>query len=97
MIEFEFTGELLRWQDGSWHFVELEPELAEEINTFSRGMKGGWGSVRVTVRVGATEWHTSLFPSKEHGTYFLPVKAEVRRAEQLGVGEEFEISLRLGD
>ena len=97
MIEFEFSGELMRWQDGSWHFVELDPELSADIRDFSRGMRGGWGSVRVAVTVGATTWHTSLFPSKQRDAFLLPVKAEVRRAEGLEPGTEFTIVLRLGD
>jgi hypothetical protein len=99
MLEFEFTEELLRSRggEGSWYFIEIEPELATQISTLARGMKGGWGSVRVTVRIGATEWHTSIFPNKETGTYFLPVKKEVRKAEGLDAGDEVEILLRLGD
>lgn len=97
MLEFEFTGELFQWQGGSWHFVELDPDLADEVNRFARGMKGGWGSVRVTVRIGATEWHTSLFPSRQNGTYLLPVKRDVRRAEGLEPGDELLVVMRLGD
>lgn len=97
MIEFEFSGELMRWQDGSWHFVEFDPELSDEIRQFSRGLAGGWGSIRVAVTVGTTTWRTSLFPSRERHAYLLPVKAEVRRAEGLEPGAQFTVLLRLGD
>ena len=64
--------------------------------------RGGWslasgaGSdrVRVTVRVGGSEWQTSVFPQKG-GTWFLPVKVAVRRAEGLEEGETVEAELEL--
>ena len=51
-----------------------------------------FGSVRVEASVGATTWRTSVFPDKVRG-YVLPVKAAVRRAEGLDVGDDVTVSL----
>jgi hypothetical protein len=43
------------------------------------------------VRIGATEWTTSLFP--KDGRYVVPVRASVRRAEQLDDGDTVSVRL----
>ena len=59
----------------------------------SRYVTYGWGVIPVAARIGDTEWPTSLFPKE--GTYMVPVKAWVRKAETLDVGDEVELSLTI--
>ncbi|CCE99595.1 hypothetical protein predicted by Glimmer/Critica (plasmid) [Sinorhizobium fredii HH103] len=47
------------------------------------------------VRIGKTEWTTSVFPDKASGSFLLPVKAEVRRKEKLAAGQSIRIKLSL--
>ncbi len=98
VIEFEFESDVARWIDehgnpGSWYFATLPQELSDEVRALTRGMKGGFGSVKVQVRIGATEWSTSLFPSSAGGEYVLPIKRAVRDAEGLDDGDEATISI----
>ena len=51
----------------------------------------GWGMVPVRVRVGKTEWKTSLWP--KDGRYIVPLKANVREAEKLDEGGEVTVQL----
>jgi len=51
----------------------------------------GWGMIPVAARIGATGWTTSLFP--KDGRYIVPVKAGVRRAERLDVGDTVTVRL----
>jgi hypothetical protein len=51
----------------------------------------GWGCIPVAARIGATRWKTSLFP--KDGGYIVPIKAAVRRAERLELGDVVEVSL----
>jgi hypothetical protein len=94
MVEFEFRGTAYQHEGGSWWFIELPPDLSREVERFSAGNRGGWGSVKVDVTIGATSWSTSLFPSSEE-TYVLPVKKAVRRAEGLDEGVEVDVVVRL--
>ena len=55
----------------------------------------GLGSIRVTVTVGRSTWDTSLFPDKATGSFVLPVKKEVRRANQLVAGDAVDVTLRV--
>jgi hypothetical protein len=49
--------------------------------------------VRVHAQIGATTWATSVFPDKARGAFVLPVKAAVRKAEGLEVGDTVPVSL----
>lgn len=58
-------------------------------------MRRGFGSVRVEVTVGPTTWCTSIFPSKESGSYVLPVKKAVRAAAEAEEGDDVDVELVL--
>ena len=60
------------------------------------GTRRGFGSLRVTARIGATAWQTSVFPQKDRGgatSWLLPIKAAVCKAESLTVGEAVPLAL----
>ena len=99
-----FSAPLLIWtneaENRSVGYVVIPQPTADEIaahelaRRLELGKRRGFGSVRVTVRVGGSEWQTSVFPQKG-GTWFLPVKVAVRRAEGLEEGETVEAELEL--
>jgi hypothetical protein len=93
--EWSFEAELWRWQpDSGWHFVTLPTDVADEIDDEVPD-KGGFGSVRVVVTVGATTWSTSVFPDAKRGSFVLPVKQQVRRANDVEEGDRVGVRLRL--
>lgn len=79
---------------GSWHFVTLPLELAEEI-AMEAGPPRGFGSVPVRVRIGRTTWRTSVFPDNGSESYVLPVKKPVRQAEGLTAGDRCTVQLEV--
>jgi hypothetical protein len=99
---YELTSTLWRWPGGAnatdWFFVTIDGAVGEALSgtalmqRLETGRRAGFGSVKVTVCVGATEWRTSAFQSKEQG-WMVPVKAAVRKAEGLIEGEAFGLSL----
>lgn len=91
-MELEFDGELWKWQGPSpWHFVRVPVEESQELAAAAAAVSYGWGMIPVSVRVGGTSWATSLFP--KDGQYLLPVKAAVRKAERLTVGDDIAVRL----
>jgi hypothetical protein len=50
--------------------------------------------IPVKVRIGKTEWKTSLWP--KDGLYVVPLKDKVRQAEGLGAGQTVEVWLEVG-
>ncbi|HVZ30097.1 MAG TPA: DUF1905 domain-containing protein [Asticcacaulis sp.] len=95
-MRYKFRAKLWRWKGdapASWVFVTLPDEVAFAIKCQAESR--AWGSVSVVARVGETGWRTSLFPDKASGGYVLPVKASVRKAENLHDGDEAEVTLDL--
>ena len=84
---------------GAWYFVTLPPDSAAEISYFSKALNGGkrtgWGSVKVTVQIGKTIWQTSLFPDRKNKSYILPIKAAVRKAENIVDGKSVKVRVSM--
>lgn len=96
--QHSFTSPLWEYPGpAAWFFVSLPEALADEVAEVAEARAGAFGSVRVEVTVGSTTWRTSLFPDRSHGTYLLPVKKPVRRAEGLEAGDDVHVHLRLVD
>ena len=53
----------------------------------------GWGMIPVNVTVGETDFYTALFP--KDGGYFVPLKAAIRKAEQIDVGDVVTLTLEV--
>ncbi|MCR2833034.1 DUF1905 domain-containing protein [Parerythrobacter lacustris] len=103
MTERLQTGAVLqRWQGerGTYHLVTIGGETAEAIGMHERlrrlefGARRGFGSVKVTARIGGTRWKTSVFPSKT-GEWWLLVGKKVLRAEDLAEGDALNLTLEL--
>lgn len=96
---FETTRILSRWQSAkpgaAWHFVTIDGQVAAEIRFAALGRTGGFGSIKVEVRIGETRWRTSIFPQRESGGFVLPIKAEVRKREGLAEGDAVTVELQL--
>jgi hypothetical protein len=54
----------------------------------------GWGVVPVVARVGTSEFATSLFP--RDGSYLLPIKVAIQKAERVGLGDKVMVRMRVG-
>jgi hypothetical protein len=94
-----FSAEVHEW-DGpaSWFFARLPEEVADDVADHAdQRPRTAFGSVRVEVRVGASTWRTSLFPSKRDGTYLLPLKRAIRDAEGIADGSTVEVALTVLD
>lgn len=77
----------------AWYFLTLPSSVADQIRPLAP--KVGFRSVRVKATVGQTTWKTSLFPDTKSNSYLLPMKADVRRREDLNEGDEVVVFLEL--
>lgn len=93
------TSQVWQWRaseaPGGWFFLTVEGQAAAEVRYAALGRTGGFGSVKVTARIGDTEWRTSLFPHRESGGFLLPLKAEVRRRERIETGQAVTVALTI--
>jgi hypothetical protein len=94
MMSFTFTGRIWEWRGPSpFHFVTVPAKQCRDLQGIAKLVTYGWGMVPVVVRIGGTEWKTSLFP--RDGRYLIPLKDSVRRAEGLAVGERVTVGIEV--
>ena len=93
-MNIEFSGKILFWKGPApWFFVTVPAQQSRDIKAISGLVTYGWGVIPVSVRIGKTEYQTSLFP--KDGRYLVPVKASVRKVENLEKGDKVTIRLEI--
>ncbi len=80
-------------ENANWHFLTLPKTVGQSIRATYAPLRRGFGSLPVTVTIGATTWDTSIFPDRHSGSYLLPVKARVRIDEELLADDEVSFTL----
>jgi Domain of unknown function (DUF1905) len=97
------SAKLWRWTTpaapAAWFFLTIDGAAGEALSATAlmrklEGMTRGFGSLKVTARIGGSQWRTSVFPSQQQG-WMLPVKASVRKVEAIGEGDVVELELEL--
>ena len=90
----EFTGKIWIWKGPApFFFVTIPAKPSRDIKAVSGLVTYGWGVIPVHVRIGKTEFQTSLFP--KDGRYLVPLKVSVRKAEKLEEGDKVTIRLEI--
>jgi hypothetical protein len=79
----------------AWHFVTLTKKIGQEIRLTHGKRARGFGSLPVEVAIRDTTWKTSIFPDKYSGSYLLPLKAQVRKKEEIETGDLVTFSITL--
>jgi len=98
MIEFEYKMRARVWLypgAAAWHFVTLPAMQSAKIKSLLGGARRGWGSIPVLATVGKTSWKTSIFPDKASGGYVLPLKADVRKKENITADRVITFSIQI--
>jgi hypothetical protein len=91
-VELEFSGEIWEWRGPApYYFVTVPEEQSLDLKAVSASVTYGWGMIPVLVRIGDTEWTTSLWPKE--GCYVLPLKDRVRHVEGLNEGDTVTVRL----
>ena len=91
---YKITAKLWIYPGGTaqWHFLTVPKKESETLKKKHSVHARGWGSLPITVTIGKTKWDTSIFPDSKSGTYILPLKAAVRKAEGLFEGDSVSFS-----
>jgi hypothetical protein len=91
-MDLKFSGEMWYWKGPApWYFITVPDKDCAALAAASPVVSYGWGMIPVTVRIGGTEWKTSLWP--KDGRYIVPVKAAVRKVEGLKPGDRVRVHL----
>lgn len=95
--QFTFCAEVWLYSSAqaAWHFLTIPEKLSVSIKEEFGAKAKGWGSISVEVTVGNTSWKTSIFPDRKRNAYILPLKASVRKKENIAEGDEIKVSLEI--
>jgi hypothetical protein len=93
-MDLEFSGEVIHWRGPApHHFVRAPDATSDQIADVADLVTYGWGAIPVSVRLGTSTWRTSLFP--KDGGYLVPLRADVRRRENIELGDTVTVRLEL--
>lgn len=93
-MTIEFKGEIFYWRGPApFLFVAVPEEPSRDLKAISAMVTYGWGVIPVHVRIGKTEWKTSLFPKE--GRYLVPIRMSVQKSEKLEVGDSVTIQIEV--
>lgn len=91
-MDLEFSGEVWFWRGPApFYFVTVPEDGCRRIAAAASEVTYGWGMIPVAARIGDTRWTTSLWP--KNGSYIVPVKAAVRKAEAVDEGDVVTVHL----
>lgn len=93
-MKIEFDGKIWFWRGPApWYFVTVPEKQSGELKAIVGFVTYGWGMIPATVQIGRTEWTTALWP--KDGLYIVPIKASVRKAENLEEGDKVTVRLEV--
>ncbi len=93
-MNFEFDGIIWYWRGPSpFYFVTVPEDRSQDLKAISYFVTYGWGMIPVHARIGKSEWKTSLW--EKDGRYIVPIKASIRKAENIDVDDEVTVRLEV--
>lgn len=93
-MTLSFRAQVIVWRGPApFLFIPLPPE-ASTLLASTPSLSYGWGCIPAKAQIGNTQWTTSLMPRQ--GTYLVPVKMVVQRAEEIVAGSIVSLTLEVG-
>ena len=98
-MRFEFSAKAYQYSSSEemcgWTFVSLPKELSTEIRDNFKHLEEGWGRMKVAAKLGESEWQTAIWFDTKQDTYLLPLKAKIRKQENVVLGEDVKINIMI--
>jgi hypothetical protein len=102
ITNFKFRGKVIVWSSGydredyesAWRFVPVPDKISAKIFEMQKSKpRRGWGAIYAKVKIGKTEWVTSIFKDWHRPIYILPLKKQVRRIEDIYDGKKISVQM----
>ena len=94
-VKYEFSARAYPYSSSEemcgWTFVLLPKELSVEIRESFKNLEEGWGRMKVTAKLGSSEWQTAIWFDTKQDTYLLPLKAKIRKQEHVVPDEDLQV------
>jgi hypothetical protein len=95
VLELSFRNEVWYWRGPApFYFVTVPEPQCRDLREVSKEVSYGWGMIPAIATVGESSSYTALWP--KDGGYVVPVKAWVRKAENLDDGVVVGVHLVVG-
>jgi hypothetical protein len=105
-IVFKFKSKVWIWPGlATWYMVTLPIEQSRKIKQLFGNLHRGWRSLPAVVSIGPTsprlrrasktKWKTSVFFDSKQKAYILPLKALVRKQENIKAGDVLSFSIEI--
>lgn len=92
---YEFIGRSSQPDGCAWLFIVIPNDLSKIIRELFKWKEEGWGRMKAKIKIGNTEWKTSIWFDTKHDTYWFPVKAEIKKKENIEINKDIKVSLWL--
>lgn len=96
-MKYEFSAKVYQYSSSvemsGWTFVSLPKEISIEIRDNFKFLEEGWGRMKITAKVGNSQWQTAICFDTKQDTYLLPLKAIIRKKENIILEEVVDIML----
>lgn len=89
-MEYNFRAKVWRYPSDGWYFISFPKEMSKEIRENFQWLEEGWGRLKARIKIGNSEWKTSIWFDTKRDTYLLPLKAEIRKNENIEIDKDVE-------
>ena len=94
-MEFQVKNPVIEWRGPApFYFVAMSKADTAIIKSVAKEYSYGWGVIYVTVTIDKTAWATAVIP--KDGQYLIPIKAAIRDAAGIKLGDEVSLRVKLG-
>ena len=91
-IKCEFAAEIWQYKaPGGWYFISVPEDVSKEIRENLKWQEEGWGRLKITAEIGSSQWKTSIWFDTKRNTYLLPLKADIRKKENIESGNIIDV------
>ena len=98
-IKYEFTAKVWNYSSTGgtcgWYIACLPKEMSKEIRENLKFLEEGWGLLKMTAKIGNSQWATAIWFDTKLQTYLLPIKAEIRKKEKIETDKDVKIMIRI--
>lgn len=92
--KYSFKGKVWKYRGPSgWHFITLPKALAKKIRLKHALNEEGWGRLPANASIASTSWRTAIWYDSKVKSYLLPIKAVVRKAQNIKSGKLVHVKL----
>lgn len=93
-LEYSFHAKVWKYEGpAGWYFVTMPKVLSKKIRNNHGPAEEGWGRLKATAQIGKSKWKTSIWHDTKIGSYILPIKLSVRKAEGIKIDARVKIVL----